>query len=168
LFAQPVLVETSLPQFAADIPANRSLAGLAVSAAVSFALLAQTVLVFAGAPQFLALPALATPVVDADASRSDLDGLRKRWDRSHNNGGCCRDGECELARSLKHRYSSQLKPVNPGCCRMHARSDSFLSICANRRRGPRPSGIRTAVCGVFRQSGLAFFPVATARRVVEG
>jgi hypothetical protein len=39
LFAQFVLVETSLPQFAAHIPSNRFLAGLPVSAAISFALL---------------------------------------------------------------------------------------------------------------------------------
>ena len=50
LFAQSVLVETSLPQFAAYIPPNRSLARLAVSATVSFALLAEAVLVFAGEP----------------------------------------------------------------------------------------------------------------------
>ena len=50
LFAQSVLVETSLPQLAAYIPPNRSLARLAVSATVSFALLAETVLVFAGEP----------------------------------------------------------------------------------------------------------------------
>ena len=50
LFAQPVLVETSLPQFAAYVPPNRSLARLAVSATVSFALLAEAVLVFAGEP----------------------------------------------------------------------------------------------------------------------
>jgi hypothetical protein len=36
-FAQLILVETGLPQFAAHIPPSWSLAGLAVSAAISFA-----------------------------------------------------------------------------------------------------------------------------------
>jgi hypothetical protein len=102
LFAQAVLVETRLPQFAAHIPPNRSLAGLAVSAAVSFALLAQAVLVFAGTPQFFALPASPASIVDADASGSNLDRLSMDGDRSQNNGGCRRNGECKLARSLKH------------------------------------------------------------------
>jgi hypothetical protein len=36
-FAQLILVEAGLPQFSARIPANGSLAGLPVSAAISFA-----------------------------------------------------------------------------------------------------------------------------------
>jgi hypothetical protein len=115
LFAQPVLVETGLPQFAAHIPPNWSLAGLPVSAAVSFTLLPQPVFVFAGTPQFFALPTTsAAPIVDAHTSRSNLDRLGKGRDRKRNNGRCCRDGECKLAPSLKHYYSSQLRPVNPG------------------------------------------------------
>jgi hypothetical protein len=115
LFAQLVLVETSLPQFAAHIPPYWSLAGLPVSAAISFALLPQPVFVFAGTPQFFALPTTsAAPVVYADAPRSNLDRLGKGRDWNHNNGRCGRDGECKLAPSLKHYYSSQLKPVDPG------------------------------------------------------
>jgi hypothetical protein len=115
LFAQLVLVETGLPQFAAHIPPNWPLAGLPVSAAVSFALLPQPVFVFAGTPQFFALPTTsAAPIVYADAPRSNLDRLGKGRDRNHNNGRCCRNGECKLATSLKHRYFSQLKPVKPG------------------------------------------------------
>jgi hypothetical protein len=95
LFAQLVLVETSLPQFAAHIPPNRSLAGLPVSAAVSFALLPQPVFVFAGTPQFFALPTTpAAPIVYADAPRSNLDRLGKGRDRNQNNGHCRCGGEC--------------------------------------------------------------------------
>jgi hypothetical protein len=89
LFSQLVLVETSLPQFAAHVSPNRSLAGLAVSAAISFALLAQAILVFARTPQFVALPASPPPLVDTDASRSNLDRLRKRRDRGRKNRRRC-------------------------------------------------------------------------------
>jgi hypothetical protein len=112
LFAQLVLVETGLPQFTAHIPPNGPLAGLPVSAAVSFALFPQPVFVFAGTPQFFALPTTpAAPIVYADASRSNLDRLGKGRDRNHHNGRCCGDGECKFAPSLKHYYSSQLRPV---------------------------------------------------------
>src|SRR5262245_17887314 len=60
LFAQLVLVEAGLSQFGAHIPPNWSLAGLTVSAAISFAPLPQHVLVFAGTPQLLALPTPST------------------------------------------------------------------------------------------------------------
>jgi hypothetical protein len=115
LLAQLILVEASRAQFATHVTSNGSLAGLPVSAAVSFALLAQPILVFAGTPQFFALPTTsAAPVVYADAARSNLDGLRKGRDRHQNNGRRCRGHECKLASSLKHYYSSQLRPANPG------------------------------------------------------
>jgi hypothetical protein len=129
LFAELVLVETGLPQFAAHVSPNGSLAGLPVSAAVSFALLPQPVFVFAGAPQFFALPTTsAAPIVYADAPRSNLDRLGKGRDRNHHHGRCCGDGECKLAPSLKHYYSSQLKAGESRRCRMPARSDSFLTF----------------------------------------
>jgi hypothetical protein len=141
LFAQLVLVETGLPQFAAHIPPNRPLAGLPVSAAVSFALLPQPVFVFAGTPQLLALSTpSAAPIVYADASRSNLDRLGKGRDRNHDHGRCCRDGECKLAPSLKHYYSSQLKAGESRRCRMLARSDSFLILFSEQHQAAVPEG----------------------------
>jgi hypothetical protein len=137
LFAQLVLVETGLPQFAAHIPPNWPLAGLPVSAAVSFALLPQPVFVFAGTPQLLALSTpSAAPIVYADAPRSNLDRLGKGRDRNQNNGRCCRDGECKLAPSLKHCYSSQLKAGESRHCRMPAGSDSFLVLFSEQHQAP--------------------------------
>jgi hypothetical protein len=139
LFAQLVLVETGLPQFAAHIPPNWPLAGLPVSAAVSFALLPQPVFVFAGTPQLLALSTpSAAPIVYADASRSNLDRLGKGRDRHQNNGRCCRGQESKLASSLKHYYSSQLKAGESRRCRMLARSDSFLILFSEQHQAAVP------------------------------
>jgi hypothetical protein len=84
-FTQLILVEASISQFGAHIPANRSSAGLPISAAVSFAPLSQRVLVFAGKPQLLATP---TSAIYSNASRSDLDGLRKGRNRNYKKSGC--------------------------------------------------------------------------------
>jgi hypothetical protein len=75
LLAEPVLVQASLPQFAAHVSARGSLlTGFAVGATISFAAFAQPVLVFAGAPQFLALSATAsaTAIVDPHTSGANL------------------------------------------------------------------------------------------------
>jgi hypothetical protein len=129
LFAQLVLVETSLPQFAAHIPPSWSLAGLPVCAAISFAPLPQPVFVFAGTPQFLALPTpSAAAIVDTDASGSNLNRLGKGRHRNKKKNHCRRDGECKFARSLEHYYSSHLNAGESRLCRMLARSDSFLTF----------------------------------------
>ena len=73
LFAQPVLVQASLPQLPANIPSCRSLAHFAVSPAVAFALLPSNVFVFAGTSQLLALPTSA----HTDATRSNFNRLGK-------------------------------------------------------------------------------------------
>jgi len=54
-----------------------SLAGLAIAPAITFALLAEPILVFAGEPQLLTLTSASTAaaVVHADAARSYLEGL---------------------------------------------------------------------------------------------
>jgi len=75
LFAQLILVEASCAQFAANVSSSWPLASFAVSAAISFALLAEPVLVFAGPSQFFALAAAA--VVHSDAAWPDLNGLGK-------------------------------------------------------------------------------------------
>src|SRR6185369_15206707 len=87
LFAQLLLVEAGLSQFGAHIPANWSLAGLPVSAAISFAPLPERVLIFARTPQLLALPT-PSAVVHPDASRSNLNGLREGRDRNCKKSGC--------------------------------------------------------------------------------
>ncbi|MGM9182457.1 hypothetical protein ACTFG3_04915, partial [Campylobacter jejuni] len=63
LFAQLIFVEARRAQFAANAASHRSLASFPVSAAVSFALFPQPVLVFTGSSQFLALAATTTAVV---------------------------------------------------------------------------------------------------------
>ena len=107
LFAQLVLVEAGLSQFGAHIPPNWSLAGLTVSAAISFAPLPQHVLVFAGTPQLLALPTPST-VVHSDASRSNLNGLGKGRDRNYKKSSCRCGAERIVAHSFQHFLILQL------------------------------------------------------------
>jgi hypothetical protein len=77
LLAQSILVQTGGSQLTTDISSNRPLAGLAITPAISFALLAQPVLIFAGKPQLFTLSATsaASPIINPDPARSDLDGL---------------------------------------------------------------------------------------------
>jgi hypothetical protein len=84
-FTQLILVEASISQFGAHISPNWSPAGFPISAAISFAPLSQRVLVFAGKPQLLASP---TSSIYSDASRSNLNGLRKgrNWNYKKSGG----------------------------------------------------------------------------------
>jgi hypothetical protein len=108
LFAQLVLVEAGLSQFGAHIPPNWSLAGLTVSAAISFAPLPQHVLVFAGTPQLLALPTPST-VVHSDASRSNLNRLGKGRDRNYKKSSCHCGAERIVAHPFQHFLILQLR-----------------------------------------------------------
>ena len=96
LFPQLILVEASRAQFAAHIPADRSLAGFPVSAAVSFALFPQPVFVFTGTSQFIALAAATTAVVYSDAAWTNLNGLRKHRSWNYKKSRC-RDHESKVS-----------------------------------------------------------------------
>jgi hypothetical protein len=102
-FAQLILVEAGLPQFAAHIPPSWPLAGLSVSAAISFAPLSQRVLVFTGTPQFLALPSSYS-----DASRSDLDRLGEGRNRKYEESRCRCGAERIFAHCFQHSLILQL------------------------------------------------------------
>jgi hypothetical protein len=138
-----------LPQFAAHIPANRSLASLPVSSAVSFAPLPQPVFVFAGKPQFLALPTpSAAAVIYPNASRPDLHSLGKCRYRNKKKNRCRCDGECKFAHLLEHYCSSHLNAGEFRLCRMPARSDSFLAFISQQAQtsgqgSKKPEGRRT-------------------------
>jgi hypothetical protein len=96
LFAELFLVEAGLSQFTARIPPRWSLAGLPVSAAIAFALLPEPVLVFASTPQFIALS------TQSDASRSNLDRLRKGRYRNYQKSSCRCGAERKLTHSIQH------------------------------------------------------------------
>jgi len=80
------------------------LAGFAVSAAVSFALFPKPVFVFTGTSQFLALAATSTtPVVYADAARTNLNRLgedRGSWNYKKSR---CSDHEGEISHYIPFR-----------------------------------------------------------------
>jgi hypothetical protein len=96
LLAQLILVEASRAQFATHVTSNGSLAGLPVSAAVSFALFPQPVFVFTGTSQFLALATTTTAVIYSHAARTDLNRLRKDRCRDYEKGRC-RDYESKAS-----------------------------------------------------------------------
>jgi len=86
-----------LSQFTAHISPNRSLAGLAVSAAIPFTALAEHVLVFAGTTQLLAF---STP--QPDTSRSNLKGLGKGRNWNYKKSNCRCGAERRFSHSLQH------------------------------------------------------------------
>jgi hypothetical protein len=71
---------------AANVASHRSLAGFSVSAAVSFALFPQPILVFTGSSQFLALATPTAAVVYSDSARTDLNRLAKSGGWKYKNG----------------------------------------------------------------------------------
>jgi hypothetical protein len=77
LLAQPILVQAGGSQLTANILPDWPLAGLAIATAISLALLAEPVLVFAGETQLFTLSAAsgASAVINPDPARTDLDGL---------------------------------------------------------------------------------------------
>ena len=85
LFTQLILIETSRPQFAAHVSCHWSLASLPIGSAISLATLAQPVFVFASQTQLFALSAASSgsPIVNSNAARSNLHGLREACDRKN-------------------------------------------------------------------------------------
>src|SRR5215207_1007583 len=86
LLAQPILVEARGAQLFAHFPARLSLAHLAIATAITLTLLPQSIPVFTGEPQLLALAATAAAaaIIHADAAGADLKGkvLRSRRGQS--------------------------------------------------------------------------------------
>jgi hypothetical protein len=100
LFAQPILVDARCPQLLAVVPSNRPQAGLAIFAAIALTSLAKPFLHLAGTPQFLALPAPAAAVVYANASRSNLHGLRECRNWNNQNSRHCSHRKCKRAHEI--------------------------------------------------------------------
>jgi hypothetical protein len=70
LFAQPFFIEAGRSQILAPIPTHRSAAGFAISAAITFALLSEPVLVLASEAQLFAPPSAS---IYPDPARSNLE-----------------------------------------------------------------------------------------------